>query len=426
MDRTRLPLRTTIAALLGGLAGLLSRLLGRGSGGTIPGRITLALAPQALAQLTAGRRVLLVSGTNGKTTTTSYLAAALRSAGPVVTNEGGSNLARGLATAMLLSRRDTTSPVVLEVDEVVLPYAIAQTRPVAVVLLNLSRDQLDRLGEVASHVSRWSQALSTHQGVVVVANADDPLVVDAVHTARPDGHGVVFVGAGGSWRQDASLCPRCGAPLPLDRLYQCPRCDFARPATGWAVEDDLLIRPDGAPVPLELGLPGRANRGNAAQAAAAAVQVGIDPVDAVAQMRAVTEVSGRYLVVKVDGTEAQLLLAKNPAGWAEALDLVASRTTPVVLAINARTADGTDPSWLWDVPFELLQGRQVAITGERVWDLAVRLDHAEVPYDVADDVAGGIRRVGGARCDVVANYTAFTTARAALLRGDLAVTEGTR
>jgi hypothetical protein len=78
------------------------------------------------------------------------------------------------------------------------------------------------------------------------------------------------------------------------------------------------------------------------------------------------------------------------------------------------------------VPFELLQGRQVAITGERVWDLAVRLDHAEVPYDVADDVAGGIRRVGGARCDVVANYTAFTTARAALLRGDLAVTEGTR
>jgi UDP-N-acetylmuramyl tripeptide synthase len=411
-----LTLRTELAAQVGALAGRASTLLHRGRGGTLPGRVTLLLAPEALRELTADRRVILVSGTNGKTTTTRYVAEALGTVGAVVTNADGDNLARGLVSALLRARRTAGGAAVLEVDEAVLPTAVAATRPAVVLLLNLSRDQLDRTAELTTHVARWSAALAQERAPLVVANADDPLIAAAVMAARPRGERVVWVGAGSTWRADTQRCPVCGGSLSSGADYRCESCDFGRPVSAWRADGMTLVGPEGITLPLALSLPGAANRGNAALAVAAAVLCDVPVEQALSAICAVSAVSGRYQRTSTGGHHVQLLLAKNPAGWTESLAVLADRSTPVVIAVNARTADGTDPSWLWDVPFERLRGRQVVATGERRWDLAVRLKHAEVAHDVAETVPAALATLPPGDCDLVANYTAFRQAQVDLVR----------
>jgi UDP-N-acetylmuramyl tripeptide synthase len=401
--------------LLARASGRLSRLTRRGRGGTIPGRVTLALRRDALAELTSGRVVVLVSGTNGKTTTTRLLAAALAWRGPVVTNGDGANLLAGLVAA-LLPPSDRTAAAVLEVDERVLPAAIDVCRPDAVVLLNLSRDQLDRYEEVGSHVGRWSAALAGHPAVHVVANAADPLVVAAVRRGRPHEDRVTWVDAGSPWRADAPLCPMCGHAWDMRITpWACDSCGATMPRPAWRLRGvDELLDATGCAVPLRLSLPGRAGGANAVMAAATAHLMGI-PVDAaIAQLGQVTEIDGRYATVIRSGRQVQLLLAKNPAGWLEILEQLGEAAGPLILGINARTADGTDPSWLWDVPFERLRGRRVVVYGDRALDLSIRLHYAEVAHDIAHDVVAALATGSGGAACVAANYTAFVAARDAL------------
>jgi UDP-N-acetylmuramyl tripeptide synthase len=162
-------------------------------------------------------------------------------------------------------------------------------------------------------------------------------------------------------------------------------------------------------------------------AAAGAVAAGADPETSLRAMAGVADVAGRYQVVAVGGgVRARLLLAKNPAGWAEALDLLRPAPTPVVVGINARIQDGRDPSWLWDVPFERLRGRFVVATGERGRDLAVRLHYAEVEHQFAADELDAIRLAAarsphdeaGAQVDVAANYSSFQQIRKAVGSGE--------
>jgi UDP-N-acetylmuramyl tripeptide synthase len=174
---------------------------------------------------------------------------------------------------------------------------------------------------------------------------------------------------------------------------------------------------DGRRIPIRLQLPGWCNRSNATMAAAAAMALGLDPVASVRAMSRVRAVAGRYQVMSVHGTRVRLLLAKNPAGWAEALDLIRPPPVPVVVGINAGVADGRDPSWLWDVPFERLKGRLVVATGDRGRDLAVRLRYAEVPHTFLEDYNEAVTTAGGPEVDLVANYTAFQDARRALAHG---------
>jgi UDP-N-acetylmuramyl tripeptide synthase len=155
-------------------------------------------------------------------------------------------------------------------------------------------------------------------------------------------------------------------------------------------------------------------------AVAGAMALGVDPARAVRAMSRVRAVAGRYQVLTVGGARVRLLLAKNPAGWAEALDLIRPPPVPIVIGINAGVADGRDPSWLWDVPFERLRGRVVVATGERGRDLAVRLRYAEVAhtferdYRNAVDLAAANATTRQPEIDFVANYTSFQDARRAL------------
>jgi UDP-N-acetylmuramyl tripeptide synthase len=402
-DRARrLSARTRLAAALGGVTSATSRLVGRGGGSVIGARVTLALAPDALDELAAGRRIAVVSGTNGKSTTTALLAAACAAGGSTVaSNVEGANLRSGIVALLSSRRARNTELAVLEIDELALPSLLPSFESPVVVLLNLSRDQLDRFGEVRTVAAEWRRALGA-QPATVVANADDPLVVYGAGTASD----VTFVGVGLRWRQDAAACPNCGRPIRSDgRDWWCA-CGLRRP-TAYELEGNELVFGDQR-VTLRPGVPGHHNVGNAALATVAATKLGV-PLDvAVDALGTVTSVAGRYQTITVGSTRARLLLAKNPAGWGELLTMIEHDERPLVLAINARIADGRDPSWLWDVEFERLQGRRVVAAGERAADLAVRLRYAEVECDVWDgSILEGLERFDAPEVDIVANYTVF-------------------
>src|SRR5437588_700427 len=318
-----LPLRTRMAARAGQAVAAVSRRAHAGEGSVIGGIVLLRIDPRALERYAAGHTVCLVSGTNGKTTTTRLLASALETRGPVTTNSTGANLLSGLVST--LADGPDGGAAVLEVDEALLPTAVARLHPGLVVLLNLSRDQLDRIAETRLHAEAWRTALE--------------------------------------------------------------------------------------------GSPSAAVAANAAMAAAGAAAVGVDAADALRAMGSVSHIAGRYQVVDVGGTAVRLLLAKNPAGWAEALELIRPAPMPLVVGINARVADGRDPSWLWDVPFERLQGRLVIATGERGRDLAVRLRYAGVEHRFVDGYASAVRAAGASDLDLAANYSSFQDARRELGRG---------
>lgn len=417
-------LRLGGAVLAGRAAALASRLSGRGSGASIRGQVMLRLAPQALGDLLGGRRIASVSGTNGKTTTTHLLAAAVRQglgadAGRLVTNADGANLQPGIASAlsgatMTLSGAITADLAVLETDERVVAEVVRLGHPEVLVLLNFSRDQLDRHHEIKALGRSWRNALDAAgaDGPVVVANAEEPLIVWAAQTARK----VVWVDTGARWLQDAALCPACGSGLarsqPDDQGrgggWHCTGCDLAQPEADYRVRAGRITTPEGEVLDPQLNVPGDFNVGNAAHALAAARLLGVSSADALLGMRTVTSPAGRFATAHFGTTTARLVLAKNPAGWAEALPL--TQTGTVVLAIDSAAADGRDVSWLWDVEYEQLQGRTVVCTGPRAQDLAVRLRYAEVEHTVQRDLAAALRD-HPEPVDVIATYTPFQKLR---------------
>jgi CobQ-like glutamine amidotransferase family enzyme/UDP-N-acetylmuramyl tripeptide synthase len=407
-----LPVRARLAGRASTVVSAASRRLHLGGGSVIGGRVGMLIDPHMLGALAAGRAVALVTGTNGKTTTTRLLAAALGGATRVATSSAGANLPPGLAAALAAAAPGV--PAVLEVDEGYLGTVSEAVHPKVVALLNLSRDQLDRVSEVRMVAARWRAALERLSNTVVVANADDPLVV----WGAQGGARVVWVAAGQLWHQDAVGCPACTGRIVYgaDGDWACAACGFRRPRPDAALRGDMLVTPDGRDLRIRLVLPGRCNRANAAMAAVAAGALGVDEAVALAAMESVADVEGRFATVAYGESRVRLLLAKNPAGWTELLDMLEGATDPIVIGINARVADGHDPSWLWDVPFERLAGRPVVATGERCRDLAVRLRHAGVAHVTVPDELEALAAAGASRVEYVGNYTAFQALRRHLAR----------
>jgi lipid II isoglutaminyl synthase (glutamine-hydrolysing) len=387
----------------------------------IGGHVVRVVCPDAFRLLVAGRRVVFVSATNGKTTTTKLLAAALRAAGPVLTNSSGANMPAGIIAALARPPAGvpTDALAVLEADETYLPSLLPHIDKPLLVLGNLTRDQLDRVGEVAMVARRWRTVFAATQGLSAVANADDPHIVWAA-SVIPD---VTWVSVGQRWTADSAVCPSCGSILrrssvedPHNPDWSCPTCGFRRPAVSWSIDpgnEAVLVGPDRARYALDVQLPGAANQANAAMAVVAASVLGVAPSVSVPAMRTVASVGGRYQTVSLGGRQVRLLLGKNPAGWSEMFGMLAPAPAPVVIAINARAADGKDPSWLWDVPFERLAGRDVIATGDRRHDLAVRLMYADVSHTtVVDPWASGALTFDAGLADqptldAVGTYTAF-------------------
>lgn len=411
-------LRLQAATAAGGVAALASRIARRGSGASIRGRVMEKLDPQALAKLLQGRRIAAVSGTNGKTTTTHLLAAAVRAGlGPdadrLVTNADGANLHYGIASA--LGQQPQADIAVLETDERVVADLIRLGEPEVLVLLNFSRDQLDRHHEITSMGLAWRTALETAgpDGPVVVASCEEPLIVWACRGARK----VIWVDTQSVWTADSALCPECGGRI--DRIdpdpdssvigrWWCTECDLAKPTPSWRVSNDVIIDPESTVWHPKLKVPGQFNVSNAACALAAANHMGVHTSTAIRGMREVAAPAGRFATARFGDVEARLLLAKNPAGWAEALPILDA--DEIVLAIDSVAADGKDVSWLWDVDFEQLAGAKVLATGPRCGDLSVRLLYAGVEHHVEPDLQAAMQGHSG-KVDVLATYTPFQKLR---------------
>jgi lipid II isoglutaminyl synthase (glutamine-hydrolysing) len=485
----RKPLRAKLASSVSKGAAALSRATGRGDGAVIGGRLGLMIDPELLAHLSEGRRIALVSGTNGKTTTTRLTTAAVGVLGPVATNSLGANMPTGHTSA--LAKAGETPYAVLEVDEHYLPQVIEATSAEVVALLNLSRDQLDRAKEVAMMAQLWRDALAG-KPVHLVANADDPMVTWAASVTDQ----VTWVAAGQRWHDDSWVCPNCGGAIERvevsveepggaeaavepptagepsaddgpgetggpgeagqaggpgeagraggeptageptgaevvavehasqptigsgggapDADWHCTNCDLRRPTPQWTIDGTAVVDPKGGRHEITLQLPGRVNRANAAVALAVAGWFGVEPADALPRLTEVASIAGRYAQVVRDGKTIRLLLAKNPAGWLEAFDM--ADVAPTLLSINARDPDGLDTSWLFDVDFSPLSGRSVLITGDRAFDLAVRLEVNEIPFRHVRTFNEALAATPPGRLEVIANYTAFQDIRAELDR----------
>lgn len=382
----------------------------------IGGKVMFRIAPDVMIHLAGDRVVALVSATNGKTSTTRLLATAVAQQGPVATQRTGANMDDGVVEA--LSHGHLDAPAVLEVDEAYLPMVLSATHSKTIVLGNLTRDQLDRMNEVGMLARRWRAMLQDcPTETTVIANCDDPIVTWSARNAPR----VVWVAAGQNWTADASVCLECGSLMDFSGpSWACTNCDFAAPESTWQFHDDrdgyYATGPSGRFDLSGLGLPGWFNAANATLCLAATVVLGLDPQESVHRMASVKDVSGRYETRQIGALKVRLLLAKNPASWSETLTVMPPAPTPVIVTINSNDADGHDPSWLWDVPFEKLRGRTVIASGDRRRDLAVRLLHAGVdhvtvenPYAVNAPLPEGVRELESIDC--AATYTAFHNLR---------------
>jgi lipid II isoglutaminyl synthase (glutamine-hydrolysing) len=394
---------------------------------------------------------VLVSGTNGKTTTTRLIAAILRAAGhKVVHNRAGANLMSGVTTALLDGGGDIG---LFEIDEAHLPMAVAELRPRLVLCLNLFRDQLDRYGELNTLAAKWAAALAQlDSAATALLNADDPLVASLGDGLRCK---VAYFGldsteqavAGMQHAADSLYCPRCGTLLEFTVVYyghlghyHCPSCKFARPAPDIAATEvkmasegatrltvsGLVRQPATKGHAMETALPGLYNVYNVLAASAAADLLGV-PADVVSgEVQAFAGAFGRTELIDVNGKRLRLMLAKNPVGYNEVIRTLLLDPQPlhVYLALNDRIADGEDVSWIWDVDFEQLTGRcqQVLVGGTRAEDLAVRLKYAGFPTEslsLAADHAEAIRLLidgtpAGGIAYAVPTYTAMLDLRKAL------------
>jgi UDP-N-acetylmuramyl tripeptide synthase len=355
---------------------------GRGRGETIAGRVILAIDPSALGKLSAGRDIVLVSGTNGKTTTTAFLARILADGTDekVSTSEFGANMLAGIAT--VLSSKPRNRYVVLECDELYLPAMCEALHPKVVVLLNLSRDQLHRTGEVRKVANLWNKSFVSDDTTFII-NRDDPFLEYAVSNA---GH-VLRVTFGGRKHPDAATCPNCSALIDWSKADYLCVCGLGAQAA--------QIRAD-----QRLSGPGR----NAVLAIEAARLMGaVVPVNVQADLT--DSAPDRVSTFTVASRNVDTRLAKNPESWRECLSQI---TAPqVILSVNARGIDGRDTSWLWDVDYSSLQGVQVVCTGERRRDVAYRLSVQGIDVNVADDFAAAVATLDLRPIEAIASYTAF-------------------
>ncbi|MGO9499220.1 MAG: MurT ligase domain-containing protein [Solirubrobacteraceae bacterium] len=393
--------------------GELARRAGRGGGTSLPGKVLMALEPGAISELSARlpRGSVVISATNGKTTTAAMVASVLRQAGvPVVHNRAGANMAGGVASTLLAAARGggriDGELGLFEIDEFWLDRVTPELHPRGILLGNLFRDQLDRYGELETIADRWAaMTASIGPSARLVLNADDPLIADLGR----DAPNITYFGIEDpsvatpemQHASDSKHCRRCGAAYVYDAIYlghlgryYCPSCGQRRPAPSIAAErisldgtrrsSFELTTPVGNAT-VELPLPGLYNVYNALGAAALCLGLELPLTAVVAGLRDVQAAFGRAERIAIGDVELQVLLIKNPAGANEILrTLVLEHEELDVLAIlNDRVADGRDVSWVWDADFEMLAGRvrRVTCAGTRAAELAVRLKYAGVPAD---------------------------------------------
>ncbi len=375
-----------------------SRLFNVGSGGTWPGEIALSLNKKILSIFFTRLRfgVILIAGTNGKTTTALMIKTVLEKKGyKVIHNKSGANLLNGLVSAFI-SQSSFTGEInadygVFEVDENTLPHVVAklksqnsnlkttaQSSKLIIVLLNLFRDQLDRYGEVDVIAEKWQKALyKLSNDTTVILNSDDPLVayLGSEIKSKVEYFGLESVSSNNKNLEhatDSIFCLNCGSRLKYKKIIYSHLGD-------WKCEKCGLERPKPKIYDYASPLPGTYNNYNATAAAATLLNLGITEEFIKSSLTNFNPAFGRQEEFKIGGKNIKIFLSKNPAGFNESLRTVISMGAKHILfVLNDRIPDGRDISWIWDVDFEMIpKNIEITVSGDRAYDMAVRLKYAE-------------------------------------------------
>ncbi|EKD86169.1 MAG: hypothetical protein ACD_37C00434G0001 [uncultured bacterium] len=374
----------------------LSKLLNLGNGSTWPGHIALNLNSNFVKDLLRsnprGRKLkaLIIAGTNGKTTTGKLITEILRSNGnSVIENASGANLLNGLASAIIKgsSLFDSARPglavlkqdyLIFETDENALPQVLNETNADYVICLNLFRDQLDRYGEIDSIAKKWHSSFEKlGPNTTLILNADDPQIAylaDGIKAKTlyfglsEKGNDKTLHGA------DSTHCPKCLEKLEFETVFfshlgiwKCPNCKLKRPTTDI---EELSQYP----------LEGKYNKYNALAASLFATNESIGQDKITISFNNFTPAFGRQEKLTYKGKNVQIFLSKNPTSFNESLSTVKDlKGKDLLILLNDRIPDGLDVSWIWDINFEEILNKEfnVGVSGDRVYDMALRLKYAE-------------------------------------------------
>lgn len=397
IDRIRLGFAVGIAKTVTALV----RGLRLGAASVLPGEIARRIYPNLLPMLfeQATRGVILIVGTNGKTTTSLLLRKFLEDQGfRVAHNATGANLINGLVTALLESTnligQLKADYAILEVDENILPLVLRDCLPKFILGLNLFRDQLDRYGEVDTISQRWKAAIAPlPKETTIVLNADDPTLS---YLGQNLSQNVLFFGLSEPelyleeipHAVDSIYCPNCGHSLDYQGVYlshlgdyRCPSCGFqkSQPAIDSQEWGQILI--------------GVYNKYNTLAAGLVAREIGINSETISNTIKNFRAAFGRAEELTVEGKHVRILLSKNPVGMNETIRAVTQikatgKASTTLIVLNDRTPDGTDVSWIWDVDTEKLvsMGGIIVVSGDRVYDMALRIQYSQTALDPGKSV----------------------------------------
>lgn len=410
-------IRLTFAIFVGKLIALVIRLKGGGATAA-PGLAALKIDPGLVKKLSKKIKngSILISGTNGKTTTSRLIADILCEKYKIIHNRQGSNLLRGIASTLISHANFwgnlQNELAIWEVDEAIIPEVLDNVSPKIVVLLNLFRDQLDRYGEVDTIRAKWQKTLLTlSKNTILILNADDP----GISFLEKSFNGkVIFFGVNDINLKlpeiaavfDIKHCLNCNAPLSYSTLlsahlghYHCPKCKLKRPspqisAQNLIFNEDFSTQIDltfNSPQPrqakrggqlstLNYNLPGLYNAYNILAAIAIANILKINLLHIKKKIQSFSAAFGRFQKIKVDDKEIVTFLIKNPAGANEVLRTISLKNNLNLLVIlNDKIADGKDVSWIWDTHWETLNTKteKIFVSGIRTWDMALRLKYAD-------------------------------------------------
>ena len=402
-------IRVFLAVLACKLSRSLIRLLGRG-GTAFPGRVALKICPDVLRTLSKGVRTILITGTNGKTTSARMIEQAfIDEKRSYLANKSGANLISGItaefAMASTLCGKCKKEFAVIECDEAASKTVLQYLKPEVIIATNVFRDQLDRYGEITHTLNNIIEGISHTPDSILCLNADDSLIASIPeHVPNKTvffGINVPLEKGDSAELSDAPHCIHCKTGYEYDyRTYghlggfRCPNCGYSRPAVQYPVTElisqdadssSVAMDLNGQPLFLHINLPAVYNIYNAAGAAAALSIFGFQRATIASALASFDCGFGRMEKFDLEGTPGRMMLVKNPAGCNQVMRYLAAlqESAMFVVCLNDNDADGTDISWIWDADFERLATmgdrlQRVLVSGIRAEDMALRLKYAGV------------------------------------------------
>jgi UDP-N-acetylmuramyl tripeptide synthase len=437
----KIKIQSLLSILISKLIITLSKFLFHG-GTNFPGKVALKLDKNILKTIASNYDVILITGTNGKTTTTSMLYSIIKESNrPVITNNTGANMYTGIIACFISNysfKKSTEKKIaVIEVDEANVKFLTEYISPKIITITNLFRDQLDRYGEVYTTLKKILEGVEKSPTSTLILNGDESLLGE-LNLENP----IVYYGFATKINEnkivdlnaDAKFCKVCKAPYEYNFItynhlgdFYCSKCGYKRPELTYSVDKIVDLNTDGSTVhinnkPYYINQPGTYNIYNALCAYSVAKSLGFEDNTIEQSLKSVASSFGRQETLNIEGKEIKIILVKNPAGYDEAVNTINldTRKINLCLLLNDNYADGKDVSWIWDVNFERLTSLDISkimISGIRLYDMAIRLKVAGFMSDsflLCNDEEALLKEIKA--CDdeivyILATYTAMINLR---------------